>query len=254
MGGGAFAGLGAMGLSGCGAASSSPNDLTLMVWASTSEEAGFRAVIESYAERNPEANITLDVIPFDNYVKLNTLLAAGLAPDLVRVQYQLLGRYSSTGVFTDLSEYLEPNYGDAFTPAIWQAVNYEGSPYALPHHTDTMAIFYGNVRNTGLVPNLPEETCVEVPILVDGTGLAPCHAGELPPHLAATCQPHTAVQNLTVRAALEGRRDNIYHAAMLDRHAPSVLSMAEIRAMVDEMIEAHGDAMPSGLRSSKVRS
>ena len=109
---------------------------------------------------------------------------------------------------------------------------------------------YGNVENTGLVTNLPEGCCVEVPILVDDTGLRPCHVGNLPPQCAATCAPHTAVQNLTVRAALEGGRDHVYHAAMLDRHAPSVLSLDEIAALVDELIEAHGEAMPEGVRSS----
>jgi alpha-galactosidase len=109
---------------------------------------------------------------------------------------------------------------------------------------------YGNVENTGLVTNLPAGCCVEVPILVDDTGLRPCYVGELPPQCAATCAPHTAVQNLTVRAALEGRRDHVHHAAMLDRHAPSVLSLDEIAALVDELIEAHGEAMPEGVRTS----
>jgi alpha-galactosidase len=109
---------------------------------------------------------------------------------------------------------------------------------------------YGNVENAGLVTNLPEGCCVEVPILVDGAGLRPCHTGDLPPQCAATCAPHTAVQNLTVRAALEGRRDHVHHAAMLDRHAPSVLSLDEIAAMVDELIEVHGDALPEGVRTS----
>ena len=108
---------------------------------------------------------------------------------------------------------------------------------------------YGNVENTGLITNLPEGCCVEVPILVDGAGLHPCHVGDLPPQCAAASAPHTAVQNLTVRAALEGRRDHVYHAAMLDRHAPSVLSLDEMAAMVDELIEAHGDAMPDGIRT-----
>ena len=108
---------------------------------------------------------------------------------------------------------------------------------------------HGNVENTGLISNLPDGCCVEVPILVDGTGLRPCHVGDLPPQCAATCAPHTAVQNLTVRAALEGRRDHVYHAAMLDRHAPSVLSLDEISAMVDELIEAHGDTLPEGVRT-----
>ena len=109
---------------------------------------------------------------------------------------------------------------------------------------------YGNVENTGLVTNLPDGCCVEVPILVDGTGLHHCRVGGLPPQCAAACAPHTAVQNLTVRAALEGRRDHVYHAAMLDRHAPSVLSLDEIAAMVDELIEAHGDTMPEGIRTA----
>jgi alpha-galactosidase len=109
---------------------------------------------------------------------------------------------------------------------------------------------YGNVENTGLITNHPDGCCVEVPVLVDGTGLRPCHVGDLPPQCAATCAPHTAVQNLTVRAALEGRRDHVYHAAILDRHAPSVLSLDEIAAMVDELIEAHGDSLPSGIRTS----
>ncbi len=108
---------------------------------------------------------------------------------------------------------------------------------------------YGNVKNAALIGNLPEGCCVEVPILANGTGLLPCHVGELPPQLAATCAPHSAVQNLTVRAALEGRRDHVYHAAMLDRHAASVCSLEEIAAMVDELIEAHGDALPEGVRT-----
>ena len=90
---------------------------------------------------------------------------------------------------------------------------------------------YGNVKNTGLVTNLPRDCCVEVPVLVDDTGLRPCHVGDLPPQCAATCAPHTAVQNLTVRAALEGRRVHVHHAAMLARHAPSVLSLDELAAM-----------------------
>jgi alpha-galactosidase len=112
---------------------------------------------------------------------------------------------------------------------------------------------YGNVENTALIGNLPDGCCVEVPVLVDETGLRPCHVGDLPPQLAATCAPHTAVQNLTVRAALEGKREHVYHAAMLDRHASSLLSLDEIAALVDELIDAHGDALPGGVRESGTR-
>src|SRR5919202_5562870 len=110
---------------------------------------------------------------------------------------------------------------------------------------------YGNVENTALIENLPDGCCVEVPMLVNGTGLKPCCVGDLPPQLAATCVPHTAVQSLTVRAALEGKREHVYHAAMLDRHASSVLSLDEIHAMVDDLIKAHGDALPAGIRSPR---
>lgn len=119
--------------------------------------------------------------------------------------------------------------------------------------TGTPRRVYANVRNTGLVTNLPDGACVEVPALVDAVGLRPVRVGALPPQLAATCGPHTAVQNLTVRAALEGEREHVYHAAMLDRHAASVLSMAEIRSLVDDMISAHENLLPPGILSSKVK-
>lgn len=110
--------------------------------------------------------------------------------------------------------------------------------------TNEPALFYGNVRNTRLIDNLPENCCVEVPVVADRNGLRPCHVGTLPPELAAHCAPHVFVQELVVRAALDGDRDRVYRAALLDRLAPSVLSIAEIRAMVDELIAAHGAALP----------
>jgi alpha-galactosidase len=114
--------------------------------------------------------------------------------------------------------------------------------------TGEARVVYGNVKNTSLIGNLPDGCCVEVPMAVDSTGPKPCHVGDLPLQCAATCAPHTAVQNLTVSAALEGRREHVYHAAMLDRHASSVLSLEEIAVVVDELIEAHGDALPEGVR------
>lgn len=109
-------------------------------------------------------------------------------------------------------------------------------------------LIYGNVQNTRLIENLPEGCCVEVPVMVDRNGLRPCFVGDLPPELAAHCAPHVFVQDLVVRAALEGDRERVYRAAVLDRHAASVLTLREIRAMVDELIDAHGDAMPHGIR------
>ena len=115
--------------------------------------------------------------------------------------------------------------------------------------TGKAAVIYGNIRNTGLIGNLPEDCCVEVPVVVDHNGLRPVHHGNLPPELAAHCAPHVFVQDLTVRAALEGDREAVFCAAMLDRHAASVLTLADIRAMTEKLIEAHGPAMPLGIRS-----
>jgi alpha-galactosidase len=112
-------------------------------------------------------------------------------------------------------------------------------------------LIYGNVENTGLITNLEPSCCVEVPVIVDRNGLRPCYVGMLPPELAAHCAPHTFVQELTVRGALEGDRDSIYRAAVHDRHAASVLTLRQIRAMVDDLITAHGDAMPLGIRDRR---
>jgi alpha-galactosidase len=119
--------------------------------------------------------------------------------------------------------------------------------------TGEARMVYASIENTNLVENLARGCCVEVAVAVDGTGLRPYHYGELPPQLAAHCAPHAAVQDLTVRAALEGNRDHVYHAAMLDRHAASVLSLDEIADVVDELIEAHGDALPEGIRTNATR-
>jgi alpha-galactosidase len=108
-------------------------------------------------------------------------------------------------------------------------------------------VIYGNVRNDHLIDNLPLGCCVEVPVLVDGAGFTPCHFGSLPPQLAASCAANVAVQELTVRAALDGDRAHVAHAAMLDRHAASVLSLAQIQSMTDELIEAHRDLLPAGI-------
>lgn len=117
--------------------------------------------------------------------------------------------------------------------------------------TGEARVIYGNVRNTGLITNLPDNACVEVPILVDRNGLRPTHVGDLPPELAGYCAPHVFVQDLTVKAALEGDVERVNRAAVLDRNTASVLSITDIRKMVDEMIVAHGDAMPEGLRRAR---
>ena len=107
--------------------------------------------------------------------------------------------------------------------------------------TDTPRVVYGNVMNDGLIDNLPTESCVEVPCLVDKNGVQPTKVGQLPPHLAALMQTNINVQALTVEAALTGKREHIYHAAMLDPHTAAELSLDQIWSLVDDLIEAHGE-------------
>ena len=111
--------------------------------------------------------------------------------------------------------------------------------------TGTPRVVYGNVMNHGLIDNLPEDCCVEVPILVDKNGLHPTKIGTLPPQLAAVIQTNVNVQNLTVEAALTGKREHIYYAAMMDPHTAAELDLDQIYALVDDLIEAHGDWLPA---------
>lgn len=114
--------------------------------------------------------------------------------------------------------------------------------------TNQPRVIYGNVRNDHLIDNLLEGCCVEVPCLVDGSGIQPTHVGALPPQCAGMCRPHIAVQELTVRAALEGKREHVYHAAMLDPLVAASMPLAHIWSMVDDLIAAHGDALPEAIR------
>ena len=108
-------------------------------------------------------------------------------------------------------------------------------------------VIYGNVRNNDLITNLPTGCCVEVPCLVDRNGIQPTHIGALPPQLAGMSRLHVAVQELTVRAALEGNRDYVYQAAMLDPLVAATMPLDRIWSMVDDLIAAHGSALPKGI-------
>ncbi len=110
--------------------------------------------------------------------------------------------------------------------------------------TNQPTVIYGNVMNHGLISNLSSESCVEVPCLVDRNGIQPTTIGNLPTQLAALIQTNINVQALTVEAALTGKREHIYHAAMLDPHTAAELDPDQIYALVDALIEAHGEWLP----------
>ena len=102
----------------------------------------------------------------------------------------------------------------------------------------------GNVINTGLITNLPSKACVEVPCLVDRSGITPCHMGELPLQLAAMNMTNINTQLLTIEAARTKRREVLYQAAMMDPHTASELSIDDIVSMCDDLLEAHKDWLP----------
>jgi alpha-galactosidase len=122
------------------------------------------------------------------------------------------------------------------------------SEYIRAQVTGEPASLYVNVRNDGWIDDLPRECCVEVPATVDAGGLHPQAVGSLPPQLTALNRTFLNVVELTVKAVLEGNREHVYHAAMLDPNAAGTLDLDAIRAMCDELLVAHAERIPEALR------
>ncbi len=108
--------------------------------------------------------------------------------------------------------------------------------------TNTPYQIGGNVINNGLITNLPHNACVEVPCLVNGAGIHPTVVGDLPEVLAAMNRTNINPQLLTIEAAVSKRKEDVYMAAMLDPHTAAELSIDDIKAMCDELLDAHKKA------------
>jgi len=108
---------------------------------------------------------------------------------------------------------------------------------------------YVNVRNGGLIENLPANACVEVPCDLGSGGPTPRPVGSLPVQLAALNRTFLNVVELTVQAVLTGSRDHVYQAALLDPNTSATLTTDQTVALCDELLEAHSDLLPAGLRS-----
>jgi alpha-galactosidase len=218
----------------------------------------------------------------DLYPRLHQVVADGRVPDWNRVRYEMLTRlgYFVTESSEHFSEYVpwfikrdRPDLISRYNIpldeyisrcenqlAAWEQARelFENSDFPLTversheygayiiHSIETGQphVIYGNVMNEGLIDNLPQGCCVELPCLVDKNGVQPTRIGSLPPQLAALMQTNINVQALTVEAALTGKREHIYHAAMLDPHTAAELDLEQIWALVDELIAAHGEWLP----------
>lgn len=156
--------VGRRGLLGLGAAgllvprrarAQAPVTLTMTVWASEAEEAAFNAVIARYKAVRPEVTVKLEVNgnSAQVYQSVDTRLAGRQAPDLFRVQYQQIGRYASARALVDLTSHVAAEAAD-FGPAFWKAVSFKGRQFAMPHHTDTFALYYNRdmFRTLGVEP------------------------------------------------------------------------------------------------------
>jgi len=104
--------------------------------------------------------------------------------------------------------------------------------------------FNGNVRNTRLITNLPEDACVEVPVLVDRAGFHPMHVGALPTECALLTQLSSGIEEMAIQASLAGDPTMVYRAIAHDPLTSAVLSLAEIRQMTNELFAQHKDYLP----------
>ena len=122
------------------------------------------------------------------------------------------------------------------------------SQYVFALETGTPIELYGNVRNEALIDGLPTDACVEVPVVVADGAVQPQRIGPIPVQCLALNRTFLNTVELTVRAVIEGSRDHVYQAALLDPHTGATLTTEEIVNMVDELIEAHGDLIPEPIR------
>ena len=136
---------------------------------------------------------------------------------------------------------------DASTPLDLTPSSELASEFIHALETGTERELYVNVRNGGLITSLPDQCCVEVPCRIGAGGAVPQPVGALPPQLAALNRTFLNVVELTVRAALDGSREHVYQAALLDPNTAATLTTTQTVAMCDDLLDAHKALLPPGL-------
>lgn len=187
-------------------------------------------------------------IPLDEYIRRCEVQITGwefMRQKLENPQLELSAEFATAMRKAGVPEAELPRAVERFETMqeVRQSHEY-GSGIIHSMETGTPRVFNGNVPNHGLIDNLPEGCCVEVPCLVDKNGIQPTAVGALPPQLAAMMQTNINVQSLTVEAALTRKREHIYHAAAFDPHTAAELDLNQIHNLVDDLIDAHGDWLP----------
>jgi multiple sugar transport system substrate-binding protein len=119
------------------------NTLTFTTWGSPAEEEGFRKGIAAFEAANSGTKVELNLVPYEQiFQNIDAQLQAGTAPDLFRVDYGTIGAYSSQDQLLDLSDYFDTAAAEEFLPSMWEAVQFDGKPFGVPHQTDTSALVY----------------------------------------------------------------------------------------------------------------
>ena len=128
----------------------------------------------------------------------------------------------------------DPNKSLEYAADIFNARIGDGKPF----------VFNGNVINNGSIPNLPEDACVEIPVVADRMGFKATVAGKLPEHLAILANTTARIENLAIEAAMKKSKELVYYAVYNDPLSSAVCSLDEIKRMCDELFEANRDYLP----------
>jgi multiple sugar transport system substrate-binding protein len=155
--------VGACGFTGSDSSADAGSDtLTFTTWGTDSELAGFRNAIARFTKAEPNAKVSLNAVPYEQmFTNIDAQIQAGRAPDIFRVPYYTFGSYAGRGQLLDLTGHVDSTFGSRFTPAAWRAVQNNGKPFGVPHHTDTSAVYYNKAALTAAgitsVPSTPAQ-------------------------------------------------------------------------------------------------